>query len=122
MGYILDSEIKYLKIVVDSQLDKQTVLAALNELIEHPEYSVKHTLWDLRRADNSLSMVDLKEIAGIMKLFKPRNQPFANKAVLLVSGKLNIAMANLFVGLTIPLLFEYKAFHDHEKAKIYLNS
>lgn len=123
MEYLIESHLKNcLKINITGQMDKQTILAAMDELIHHPDFYEKHSLWDLTTAQMALSLQDLKEIAGVMKLFKPEKPDFANKSAFLVSGRMNLAMANIFITLATLLPFEYKAFSDLEKARDYLRA
>lgn len=103
-------------------MDMETTLAAMEELVSHPEYYDKHSFWDFSTAQVGLAIQDLKEIAGVMKLFKPARKKFANKAALLVAGRMNLAIVNIFIAFSTMLPFEYKAFCEHEEAVEYLES
>ncbi len=109
----------YIKIVIHGPLVKDKILPVMSELLCHPEYPVKNSLWDLRGATMNLSFEDLKEIVGIMKLYKPKTKKFANKSALLVSGKLEIALANLFVLIAKFLPFDYRAFTSLSEAEVF---
>ncbi len=110
----------YLEIVVKGLFDKKSALAAMNELLNHPEYYDKNSLWNFSSAQVGLSLMDLKEIAGVMKLFIPKQKQFADKVALFVSGRVHLGIANIFVTLSTLLPFKYKAFSDIKKAKAYL--
>jgi hypothetical protein len=69
-----------------------------------------------------ISFEDIKQITRAMKHFKPERKTFANKSALLVSGKMTLAMANIFVALAVLLPFEYRAFSDPHKAEAYLSA
>jgi len=123
MGFTIEADHPaYLKIIVDGLMEKTVVLSAMAELLNHPDYCEKHSYWDLSNARMGLSLQDLKEIIGVMRLYKPRRKTFANKSAIVVDGKLEIAMANMFVTLSTLAPFRYKAFTNHEKARHYLET
>ena len=113
---------KYIAITISGLLVKSELLPVMAEILQHPDYLIKHTLWDLRQTDSGLSMGDLKEIAGVMKLYKPRTPNFADRSALLVPGRMNSAMAEVFVAMTKLLPVKYRVFRDQAEAEAYLLS
>ena len=112
----------YLKITISGLLVKSELMAVMAEILQHPDYVKKHTFWDLRQTGMGLSMGDLKEIVGVLKLYKPRNPNFADRAALLVPGRMNSAIAEVFVAMTKLLPIKYRVFRDQDEAKAYLLS
>lgn len=122
MGYTIDdSHPDYIRVTVTSVLDKSTVLAAMSKLVNHPDYTIKHSLWDLSEATMGLTLQDLKEIIGVMRLYRTPKR-FANKSSLLVSGTMESAMVKVFIGMSTLLPFEYKAFTCFADAEKFLKS
>ena len=71
MEYQLDaSHNKYIKVTVSGIIEKVGFIAAISELMQHSEYLNKHSLWDLSNSTVGLTIGDLKEIAGVLRLFK----------------------------------------------------
>ncbi len=123
MGYTLDaSHNDYLKITINGIIDKRTTVSAMSELMQHPEYTVKHSYWDCTNASLGLTIGDIKEIVGILRLYKPNVKGFANKSVFVVPGEFNKAMVDLFISMTKLLPWHYRVFKEHESAVKYLTS
>ncbi len=123
MGYLLNPDhTDYIEIIVHGLLDRKTAVAALDEVLSHPQYPVKHTLWNLTLSQNGLSVKDLMEIAGILKQFTPPAKHFANKSALLVKNRMEIAMVNLIGSAAAFLPVRYKTFLNFDKARAYLTS
>lgn len=121
MGYRLEPDHNsYLHIILEGRLDKATALAAMNDLMIHPEYPVKNTLWDFDKVQMGLNLQDIGEIVGILRLYKPVNKKFANRVAFLVKNQMELAMANVFIAGTALLPFKYKAFTDLNKARRFL--
>ena len=112
-----DSQSSYIQIVVTGVVEKATLLEAMSEVFRHPDYNFKHSLWNFSNATSlGLSIVDMKELVGILKLFKIKDKTFANKVALLIPNHLHQAMATIFVSLSKLLPFEYKIFQTREAA------
>lgn len=112
-----DSHSSYLQIIVTGVVEKTSLLDAMSALMRHPDYHHKHSLWDFSCATTmGLSMDDMKELVGILKLFKTEDKAFANKAAMLIPDHLHQAMATIFVSLSTLLPFEYKIFQTREAA------
>ncbi len=123
MEYVLDaSNKKYIKVTVSGIVDKSNLVAAMSELMQHSEYIKKHSFWDFYEATIGLTIGDLKEIAGVLKLYKPKIKDFANKSAIVVPGEMHKAMVDLFITMTKLLPFEYKVFNDRKKAEAFLYS
>lgn len=119
----LDSSHKrYIRITISGLIVKPELISVMAQILQHDEYLDKHTFWDLRDASMGLSIGDLKEIVGILKLYKPERENFADKAALLVPGKFNSAVAEMFVTMSKLLPIKYRVFSDHDKAQAYLLS
>ncbi len=110
----------YVKITISGLLVKPELISLMADILKHPNYPTRHTFWDLRHCGMGLSIVDLKEITGVLKLYRPEKN-FADKAALLVPGKMNSAMAEVFVTMTKLLPIKYKVFSNWEKAKDYVS-
>ncbi len=113
---------KYIKIIVSGMVVKTEIISAISQLLQHPEYLDKHSYWDFREATMGLSVGDLSEIVGILRLYKPKQRKFANKSALLVSGQMNSAMVNVFATMTKMLPFNYRVFKDKNHALSFLCS
>ncbi|MDD9301193.1 MAG: hypothetical protein HUK40_02160 [Desulfobacter sp.] len=102
-------------------MEKQGTMAAMADLILHPEYPYKHSLWDFTRGTQmKLSMGDLREIVGVLKLLSTREKGFANKSALLVPHMMGMGMAKIYVSLSKLLPFEYKIFTQINEAMDFL--
>lgn len=110
----------YIIMKVIGVLDRESALSVIKEILNHPDYPIKHTLWDLTSVQMRLSVDDFREISGILKLYKPPDDDFANRSAFLVKNRLELAMANVFIAITAFLPFQYKAFLDIENAISYL--
>ena len=111
----------YVKITISGLLVKPELISLMAEILQHPDYPSRHTFWDLRQCGMGLSIADLKEIIGVLKLYRPREN-FADKAALLVPGKMNSAMAGVFVTMTKLLPIKYRVFSNWEEAEDYVSS
>ena len=121
MNFSLDaSHDIYIKMTVTGIVDKAGLIAAISELMQHAEYLDKHSFWDFTGANMGLSISDLSEIVGILRLYKPQQKEFANKSSILVTGPMTSAMVNVFVKMTALLPFKYRVFNDEKKAEAFL--
>lgn len=112
----------YVKITISGLLTKTELIGIMSEILQHPDYTRKHTFWDLRQGKMGLSIADLKEIVGVLRLYRPETENFADRAALLVSGKMNDAMAKVFVAMTRLLPIRYRVFSDRNAAESFLTS
>ncbi len=123
MEYALDaSHEKYIAMIVTGVVEKESLIIAMSELLQHPEFLTKHSLWDLSNAELGLTIGDLKEITGILKLYKPKEEVFASRSAIVVPGQMHKAMVNLFITMTKRLPFKYNAFNDRYEAETFLCS
>ncbi len=123
MNFELDSSHdKYIIVTVSGIVDKASLISAISQLMQHPEYVNKHSFWDLTQTSMGLSIGDLSELVGVLRLYKPEQKEFANKSALLISGEMNQAMVNVFVTMAKVLPFRYRIFSDSDKAKSFLCS
>ncbi|MFO7883247.1 MAG: hypothetical protein R6U68_00355 [Desulfobacteraceae bacterium] len=60
---------EYIKVMISGLIVKPELISLMGEILQHPQYQEKHTLWDFRQASLGLSIGDLKELVGIMKLY-----------------------------------------------------
>lgn len=111
---------RYVKITVSGLLVKPGLIALMSEILQHPDYTKKHTFWDLRDTKMGLSISDLKEIVGVLKLYRPGEGSFADRSALLVPGKMNNAMAQMFVTMTRLLPIKYRVFTERDAAENFL--
>ncbi len=123
MVYDLDaSHEKYIKVTVSGVVDKASLIAAMSELMQHSDYIQKHSFWNFHEAIIGLSIVDLKKIADVLRLYKPKEKEFANKSAIVVPGEMHKVMVDLFIEMTKLLPFKYKVFYNMEKAEAFLCS
>ena len=112
----------YIQMITSAVVDKAGLIAAMSELVRHPDYHKKHSLWDFRQATLGLSIGDLGEIVGVLRLYKTREKNFANKSALVVPGVMDMSMARVFISLSKLLPFDYKVFKDIEEARTFLTT
>ena len=110
----------YIKITVSGVMDKNNMVQAISTLIQHPDYPTKHSYWDCTEGKMGMGIMDLKEIIGIFRLYKPRSDNFANKSAILVKGELNKSMANVFISMAKILPLNYRVFTDKKKLESFL--
>ncbi len=120
MGFALEPHDHYLEVVFDGVLVKHTVLSSINQLLNHPEYYEKHSLWNMTDSRVGFSMTDIKEIIGVMRLFSPKKADFANRSALLVAGQVNVSLAEIVIEMARSLPFDFKVFSDPSRAKKHL--
>ncbi len=121
MEHVLDnSHPLYIQLNIFGTLDKPSLLSAMSEVFQHPDYMNKHSLWNFTQATMGLSIEDLNEIVGVLSLFKPQQKNFANKVALVVPTIMELSMAKIFVSLSKFLPFSYKIFKTKEDAKAFL--
>ena len=122
MDYTLDhTHQDYIRMTVSGFMNKHDLLEAMKELITHPDYSTKHTLWDMTDVDRgTIGMADVKEIIGFLRLYKPKEKNFANKSVFFVSNDMNKAFIDLFITMSKMLPFKYKVYTSEDEAVAYL--
>ena len=115
------SHASYIHIIVTGVVEQASLLDAMSEVFQHPDYHFKHSLWDFSNATGlGLNMGDMKELVGILKLVKTKDKTFANKVALLIPDHLHQAMATLFISLAKLLPFEYKVFQTRDAAILFL--
>ncbi len=117
-----DSHTLYILITISGVVDKKGVITAMSELFTHPDFQSKHTMWDFTRASMGLSIGDLREIIGILKLFKPPRKNFANRVALVVPMRMEMNMAKIFLSISKLLPFDYKVFENREQTLPFLTS
>jgi hypothetical protein len=123
MKYTIDaSDEKYIRVTGTGVLDRNSLMSAMSELMRHPEYAQKHSLWDFSGVSFGITLQDLEGIVGFLSLFQPLDKNFANRSALVVPGKMYQAMAEMFVSMTQNLIFEYKVFQDKRDALGFLKS
>ncbi len=121
MEYTLDnSHSVYIQMNVSGVVDKSGLLSAMSELVMHPDFTDKHSLWDFTQATMGLSISDFGEIAGVLGLYKSQKKNFANKSALLIPNLMELSMAKMFVSISKLLPFKYKVFKTREKALVFL--
>ena len=122
VDYKLDnSHQKYIRIIVVGGIEKNDIISAMKDLMTHSDYPVKHTLWDMSGAhQGSIDVLDIKEIIGVLRLYRPKQENFAGKSVFLVSGAMNKALLNVYINLSKMLPFSYRVYTDRVKAVEFL--
>ncbi len=122
LGHHIDSfREDYIKITVEGLITKEIMITAISELMHHSDYITKHSLWDLSGGSLGLSIGDLKEIVGILNLYKPETKSFANKSAIVVPGEMHKAVVNIFISMSKMLPFKYMVFERINDAKTFLS-
>ena len=121
MAHQIDaSHSTYIQVTVRGRIGKDVLIAAMSELMQHPEYTIKHSLWDLSGGSLGLSISDLREIVDMLRLYKPKEKSFANKSAIVVPGEMHKAVVNIFISMSKMLPFEYTVFQNAGDAKTFL--
>lgn len=120
MGFAIKPHDAYLEVVFDGFLEKQTILSSLNQLLNHPDYYRKHSLWNMSGSRLEFSIRDFKEVVEIMRMFSPKQSEFSNRSALLVTGRVNLSMMGWFIDVAGTLPFEFKAFSEEAAARAHL--
>ena len=110
----------YQLVTLTGTLTKESIMCAVNDLMKHPDYYTKHSLWDFTAASSGFSIEDLYDFVSMMRLFIPQESNFANKSALVVSGQLNRSLADMYVEISGALPFEYKVYADINAAQNFL--
>lgn len=122
MGHYIDSSREdYIKITVEGVITKDIMITAISELMHHKDYITKHSLWDLSGGSLGLSIGDLREIVGILNLYKPKERSFANKSAIVVPSEMHKAVVNIFISMSKMLPFKYMVFERIDNAKAFLS-
>lgn len=121
MNYTLDnSHPAYIQINTQGLVEIKSFMPALSELLSHPEYPSKHTIWNFSQSQIGLSIGDMKEIAGVLRLYKPTEKNFANKSALVVPDNMARAMAGFYISISRLLPFDYRIFKGLEDARAFV--
>ena len=121
MEYMIDISIdNYFKIAITGVVKKSDLNPVLSEIIMHPDYAKKHTLWDYSSASLDLNIEDITELSGILRLIRPKTENFANKSVIVVPGELDKAKVDFFISMTKSGPLKFKVFRDTKSAERYL--
>ncbi len=118
---MIDTSIdSFFKIVVTGIVNKADLNPVLSEIITHPDYAKKNTLWDYSSAHLDLNIEDITELSGILRLIKPKTENFANKSVIVVPGEMDKAKVDFFISTTKLGPLKFKVFQDTKSAESYL--
>ncbi|WDP89348.1 MAG: hypothetical protein HUN04_06265 [Desulfobacter sp.] len=120
-GFRLKNHRHYLEVITSGTLVKNTILSSLGELLKHPEYPAKPSLWNLYQSTPGFSMADLSEIVGILRQ-SPCNHPERlKKTVILVQGQFHASMAGLFTGMARDLPYHWQVSTTMGEAEAFLS-
>lgn len=109
-----------LEITIEGELTKHLFFMALGELLNHPDYYDRHSLWNLLKAKVAISFRDMKEVAYLMRMYTPERGVVSRKSAIVVSGALNVSIAKMFIEMFNYLPFEYRTFEDYSEAITFL--
>jgi len=116
-----DTHKKYIKIIVTGPLEKNRIIHAMKALMTHPEFKIKHSFWNLKGASQGgIDILDIREIVGVLRLYRPKEKDFANKSAFLVSGGVNKSLINIYITMANLLPFKYRVFTDQDEARRFL--
>lgn len=113
---------KYIEVTVSSIITQTDIIHAVFELMEHPDYLHKHSLWIFSNFSLGININGLEGIADTFRHYKPKKTAFANKSALVASGHTYKAIINLFITIATGLPFEFQAFTDKDRAVDFLCS
>ncbi len=123
MEYGFDaSHEKYIEATASGVIRPTDLIAAVSELMQHPDYSHKHSLWVFSNFSLGIDTDGLKEVVNAFRSYKPKTTEFANKSALVVSAPTYKAIIDIFVTIASGLPFEYRSFTDKKKAIAFLCS
>lgn len=118
---INDTPDNFFRITVSGKVTKDELMPAMSEIITHPDYARKHTLWDYSSANLGLNMDDIHELSGILKLLKPGTEDFADRSVIVVKGEMVRQQVEMFVSMAGSGPLTFRVFTDLSAAEAYLN-
>ncbi len=106
----------FLEIVIRGEITKHIFLATLSELVNHPEFYEKHILLNILNAQIALNFAEMKEIAGVMRLYTFQEKITSKKFAVLASGAFTVSVAQMGIDLFSYLPLEYNTFNDSDDA------
>ena len=116
-----DSHQHYIKIVVNGALEKDRVIEVIKDLVTHPEYEKKHSLWDMANAEQgTFDIMDIREIVGFLRLYRPKRKDFADRSVFIVASEMNRVFVNIYITLSKILPFKYHVCTELSEAEAFL--
>ena len=113
---------RFLDITIKGDLTKPLFFKAMHELINHPDYFEKSTIWNLLDAKMRLSFEDLREITYILRKYKLQQKVNEKKLAVVASGEFNIYIIKFSIELLSFLPFEFRIFDDYDEAIIFLKN
>lgn len=122
MGYELNvSHETYIEVTANELITKDELIKAISMLMLHDEYTEKHVLWNFSEASWKVNIGDLREVLGVVRLYKPETE-FANKSAIVVPDDINRALVEVFIMMTRLLPFDCKVFRKKEDAVGFISS
>lgn len=106
----------FLEIIIQGDITKHIFLATLSELVNHPEFYEKHLLLNILNAQIALNFAEMKEVAGVMRLYTFQENMTSKKFAVLASGAFTLSVAQMGIDLFSYLPLEYSTFIDPEDA------
>lgn len=91
-------------------MNKDSLLTAISDLMQHPNYHDRHSFWDCTCATLEMSIFDFTEIVNILKPYTPPGRHFKNKVAILLEGEMNKAIMTFFISWTKMLPFNFQVF------------
>lgn len=123
MKYEFDSSNeRYIEVGTSGLISKADLIAATSELMKHPDFSHKHSLWVFFDFTLGIDIDELKEVAGTFRLYRPKQADFVNKQAIVLPSHMYKAIVNLSFTITSGLPFEFHSFTDKSKAIAFLCS
>tara|TARA_B100000614_G_scaffold240530_1_gene240975 strand:- start:1775 stop:2134 length:360 start_codon:yes stop_codon:yes gene_type:complete len=115
-----DSHDRYIRITVAGSLEATSMSEAISRLMRHPDYDIKHSYWDCRKAVMGMTLSDLTEIVRVFNMYKPETEVFANRSAILVAGEVNRSMVKMFISAVKMFKFNFRVFTVPGEAEAFL--
>ncbi len=122
--HVIQNDKHILRVILSGKLDQNSLFDAQKELMLHPEYPHKNSLWKFdKEFVCDFSSQGMADLISRIKLFYPADAT-KQKAALLASSSMHYAILQLFCedAGKEGLPFKFKAFQNQEKAETWLHA
>jgi len=123
MEYEFDSSHeRYIEARASGRITKADIIVAASELMKHPDFLSKQTLWIFFDFSLGIDIDGLKEVTEVFRLYRPKQADFVNKQAIVVPSHMYEAVVNLSITIANGLPFEFHSFTDKDTAVDFLCS
>lgn len=111
----------YFLIEYVEKADKESVIEAYAEVLNHPEFNLEaHTIWEFREAMVELSIPDIQEIAELVRLSSEKRSSNSKAAFIATDPSDRISLQN-YITATAFYPVEFKLFETMKAAVNWLS-